>query len=160
VKKPTALILFSCFFLAVFVWVSGCESPRSSSTDPSAGRNAASKSVLKTGLQEEDKGIGPIKSLKLGPVDKNLAAKGQQIFEEKCTACHSLDTRKTGPALGKVLESNPPEFVMNFLLNTTEMEEKDPKIKELIQEYGIPMPDLGLSQDQARAILEYFRSVK
>jgi hypothetical protein len=32
--------------------------------------------------------------------------------------------------------------------------------EELIQEYGIPMPDLGLSQDQARAILEYFRSVK
>jgi cytochrome c551/c552 len=31
------------------------------------------------------------------------AAKGEAIFKAKCTACHKIDTRMTGPALGPQL---------------------------------------------------------
>jgi cytochrome c len=113
-----------------------------------------------TALQTQDKGIGPIENLKLGPIDKTLAEKGKSLFEEKCTMCHSLTENKTGPALGDVLSQVPPEFVMNFILNTAEMEQKDQRIKDLIQEFGMPMPPPGLDQDEARALLEYFRTTQ
>ena len=53
-----------------------------------------------------------------------------------------------------------PEFVVNFLLNTSEMEQKDARIVGLIQKYGMPMPAPGLDKDQALALLEYFRTTK
>jgi cytochrome c len=109
-------------------------------------------------LQDEDKGIGPIKDLKLGPIDQNLVKEGASIFQNKCSTCHSLEAKKVGPPLGKVLDNNTPEFIMNFLLNTTEMIQKNEKIKKLVQEYGMRMPDLGIDKDQARAVLEYFRT--
>ncbi len=110
--------------------------------------------------QAADKGIGPVKSLTLGPVDKALADKGKAVFNERCIACHGLTENKTGPALGNVLGEVAPEFVMNFLLNTSEMEQKDPRILGLVKKFGVPMPPPGLDQDQARAVLEYFRTTK
>ncbi len=112
------------------------------------------------GPQAQDKGIGPITELKLGPVDKELAAKGQTIFDEKCAACHGLTEDKAGPALGNVLSQVSPEFVVNFILNTTEMEQKDGRIMDLIKKYGMPMPSPGLDKDQAMAVLEYLRTTK
>ena len=47
---------------------------------------------------------------------------------------------------------------MNMILNPREMEQKDPVAKKLLSEYNIPMPELGLSEDQARTILEYLRT--
>jgi mono/diheme cytochrome c family protein len=110
--------------------------------------------------QATDKGIGPVKSLSLGPVDKALADKGKTLFNERCIACHSLTEDKTGPALGNVLSEVAPEFVMNFLLNTVEMEQKDSRILGLIKKFGLPMPPPGLDQEQARTVLEYLRTTK
>jgi len=110
--------------------------------------------------QAKDTGVGPVKSLKLGPVDQSLADKGKAIFENKCVMCHGLTEAKTGPALGNILKEVAPEFVMNMLLNTSEMEQNDPRIKKLIGEYGLSMPALGLDKDQARAVLEYFRTTE
>jgi mono/diheme cytochrome c family protein len=110
--------------------------------------------------QSADKGIGPIDNLTLGPIDNGLAEKGRGIFETRCAVCHGLDRDKTGPALGDVLKEARPEFVMNFLLNTAEMEQKDPKIKKLIDKFGMPMPPMGLDKDQARAVVEYFRTTQ
>lgn len=110
--------------------------------------------------QAKDIGIGPVKSLTLAPVDKALADKGKAIFEEKCAMCHALNEDKTGPALGNILEHVTPEFVMNFLLNTSEMEQKDQHILGLIRTFGMPMPPPGLDQGQARSVLEYLRTTK
>lgn len=110
--------------------------------------------------QTADKGLGPIKDLKLGPVDKALAGKGKALFEDKCAMCHGLSEDKTGPALGDVLSRETPEFVVNFLLNTSEMEQKDARILGLIKDFGIPMPPQGLNKDQALSLLEYFRTTK
>jgi mono/diheme cytochrome c family protein len=161
-KPLRALVLFFCLFLALFCWVSQGEIQKDSpvGTFAAGGKNVGFSPALPAGQQSEDKGIGPIKTLNLGPVDNALASKGGDIFQNKCSTCHSLDVKKLGPPLGKVLEDNTPEFIMNFLLNTAEMEEKDPKIQKLIQEYGAPMPVLGLSQDEARAVLEYLRPSK
>ncbi len=154
--------LFSCLFLALFCLASRQEIQNASAADTFAGgvKTVNLRHSIPAVQHSEDKGIGPIQNLKLGPVDKTLAAQGQGIFETRCSTCHSLDVRKMGPPLGSVLKENTPEFIMNFLLNTAEMEEKNPKILKLIQEYGAPMPVLGLSQEEARAVLEYLRPAK
>ena len=103
-------------------------------------------------------GIGPIKSVKLGPIDPKLANAGKNIFNTKCIACHDLDQKKIGPPLRNITKKNTPEYIMNYLLNTTEMQKKDPLLEKLVDEYKILMPDQQLTQNDARAMLEYFRS--
>lgn len=76
-------------------------------------------------------------------------------------ACHRLDTKLVGPALKPIVKNIPPVYLMNYLLNTTEMQKKDPRLKKLIKEYnGVVMPDQQLKEPQARAVLEYFRSIE
>jgi cytochrome c len=107
-----------------------------------------------------DKGIGPIKDVKLGSIDPKLVSEGHNLYNSKCMICHSLDTKKIGPPLGDITKKRTPEFIMNLLLNTGNMEREDPIMKDLISQYHIPMTPPGISQQQARAILEYLRSVK
>jgi cytochrome c len=108
----------------------------------------------------DDKGIGPIKEVKLGPIDRNLADRGKGIYAERCAACHDLDKELAGPALGNVLGRATPEFVMNMILNTAEMTAKDETIKAQVEKFGMPMPPPGLSEDEARAVLEYLRTTQ
>jgi cytochrome c551/c552 len=105
-----------------------------------------------------ENGIGPIKELALGAIDQNLVSQGNKIFNMKCMACHKLDTRDVGPPLRNVTKKYTPVYMMNYLLNTTEMQRKDPLMQKLVAEYKIIMPDQVLTREDARALLEYFRS--
>ncbi len=113
-----------------------------------------------TGKMKENIGIGPIKELKLGAIDEKLVKEGKNIFNSKCMACHRLDTKLVGPPLRNITKQQSPVYIMNYLLNTTEMQKKEPQLKKLIKEYnGVVMPDQGLNKKQARSALEYLRSV-
>lgn len=107
---------------------------------------------------EMEQGIGPIRDLTLGEIDPALAAEGEQHFTLLCTACHRFPDRYIGPALGDVLGRRRPEFVMNMMLNANEMMQRHPVVKELLAEYIAPMAQQSLTQEQARAILEYIRT--
>lgn len=122
-------------------------------------KNSESKSASAAKYKyPDDNGIGPIKSVKLGNIDPRLVAHGKKIFDTKCIACHSLDQRKIGPPLGDIAKKNTPVFIMNYLLNTTEMQKKDPILKKLVAEYKVIMPDQGLNKKDARAMVDFFRS--
>ncbi len=109
--------------------------------------------------EPENIGIGPIKELKLGPINSNLVKDGKSIFNSKCFACHRMDSKLVGPALDPIVKKVSSVYLMNYLLNTTEMQKKEPELKKLIKEYnGIVMPDQYLNKKQARAVLEYMRS--
>lgn len=130
---------------------------------PAKAKDPAEKPAAKAGATAAattgpDKGIGPIKELKLGAISDTLAATGQQVFTKKCTVCHQLDTKKVGPPLRDVAKQQAPEFIMNMVLNSDEMEKKDPYVKKLIAQYQTYMSGLDLNKDQARAVLEYLRS--
>ncbi len=107
-----------------------------------------------------DNGVGPVKKVTLGPIDKKLVDAGAKIFNTKCIACHQLDSRLVGPPLRNITKKNTPEFIMNYLLNTTDMQKKDPVLIKLVNEYKILMPDQQLTKDDARTVLEYFRSTE
>jgi mono/diheme cytochrome c family protein len=104
------------------------------------------------------KGVGPIQSVSLGALDDALAAKGEKVFSGTCAACHKLDQRYVGPALAGVTKRRTPEWIMNMIMNPVEMTQKDETAKALLGEYMTQM-SVNASEEDARAILEYFRKI-
>lgn len=104
-----------------------------------------------------ENGIGPIQAVPLGEIDKELADQGEELFRVKCSACHKLNERYVGPALGDVLERRTPAFVMNMMLNPEEMQNKHPEVRAMLAEYMTPMPNQQLTENDARAVVEYLR---
>lgn len=108
---------------------------------------------------EMEHGIGPItKELVLSSVDQKMAERGAEIFEMNCSACHEKTERYIGPPLGDVLDRRSPTYVMNMILNPDGMVKEHPEAKALLTEYLAPMPNQNLSEDEARAIVEYLNS--
>jgi cytochrome c2 len=105
-------------------------------------------------------GVGPIQSkIELGALDNALAQKGEKLFNEKCTSCHKIKERYVGPALKGVTKRRAPEWIMNMILNPMKMTQEDPQAKKLLAEYLTQMPNQNVSQEDARALLEYFRKI-
>ena len=110
---------------------------------------------------QNNHGVGPVDAFTLEEgVDQELAAKGQEIFQSKCTACHKPDKRFIGPAPAGILSRRTPAWTMNMILNPDVMVQKDPIAKKLLMEYnGSPMANQNLTREEARAVLEYFRTL-
>ena len=88
------------------------------------GSSFASQDTVKSkkkAATEEEVGIGPVKEVTLGTINEKLVVEGKKIFNTKCMACHRLDTKLVGPALKPIVKKLPPVYLMNYLLNTTEM---------------------------------------
>lgn len=106
-----------------------------------------------------NKGIGPISSVSLGEIDQAMVAEGEVVFKAKCTACHKISKKFVGPALKGVTQRRSPEWIMNMTLNPEEMIQKDPIAKQLLAEAnGAPMANQNITEEEARALLEYFRT--
>ena len=107
-----------------------------------------------------NKGIGPVKSLELGELDDAMAAEGKVIYDKLCTSCHKPTRRFVGPAPKGILERRSPEWVMNMILNPEQMVKEDPIAKALLVEYNLsPMANQNLTEEEARKVLEYFRTL-
>ena len=118
----------------------------------------ASQDEGSTAASMSDKGVGPISELTLGDIDPALVSSGKGVFEAKCTACHKMDKRFVGPPLRGVTERRSPEWIMNMILDPDKMVKENPAAKELLAEYLAPMANQSLTEDEARAVLEYFRT--
>lgn len=104
-------------------------------------------------------GIGPVKKVTLGPIDKSLADKGKQIYDSKCITCHKIEEKLVGPPQKGVTKRRTPEWIMNMILNPEQMTKEDPVAKQLFGQYLVAMTFQNVTEDDARAILEYFRLV-
>ena len=130
-------------------------------------KNESSKQPASAEPQQEvaadpktDKGVGPITSISLGEIDPVLAEKGKALFTNKCTACHKIEKRFVGPALKGITEKRTPEWIMNMILAPEKMVAENAEAKKLLAEYLSPMANQSLTEEEARAILEYFRTEK
>jgi|WetSurMetagenome_2_1015567.scaffolds.fasta_scaffold522356_1 cytochrome c len=109
----------------------------------------------------KNKGVGPIQNLTLGPIDQAMVEEGKKIYLEKCSACHKAEEKFIGPAPKGILDRRSPEWIMNMILNPEEMIKNDPIAKQLLLDFNLaPMANQHLTEDQARKILEYFRTLK
>lgn len=147
----------------VFALLSAC-GDGGNSDGASAAEPAEKKTESTTEAKEVDpmksKGIGPVEKVELSEINPKLAEKGKVIYEKNCTSCHKVDKKYIGPAPKDILERRSPEWVMNMIMNPTEMLQKDPTAKKLLAESnGAIMANQNIDREQARAILEYFRTL-
>jgi protein containing cytochrome c heme binding domain protein len=59
-----------------------------------------------------------------------------------------------------IMERRTPEWLMNMILYPDVMEKQDPIAKKLVEEYQSLMLNQNLTQQQAREVLEYLRTIK
>ena len=71
-----------------------------------------------------------------------------------------INKESIGPAIEGILNRRSTEWVMNMILNPTEMLEKDPQAKKLLKEYNnVYMYNQHLIEEEVREIIEYFRTI-
>ncbi|TWR26547.1 c-type cytochrome [Mucilaginibacter pallidiroseus] len=65
-------------------------------------------------------------------------AKGEAIFKAKCTACHKIDTRMVGPALGpQITEETDDAYLTKWIQNNQALiAAKNPKALKIYNEYN------------------------
>jgi len=143
---------------ASLVGLAACGGGEKAPPPAAGGAPAAAAGSDLTPFQLEN-GIGPItEAVTLGPVSQAQADAGQAVFEAKCTACHKLGERYVGPPLGGILDKVTPAFAMNMILNPQEMYTRHPVVKKLLGEYMTQMPNQGLTQEEARQVVEYLQT--
>lgn len=124
-----------------------------------AGRTSSSEVGSELTAWQMENGIGPItETVELGAPDEALVARGAEVFRSKCSACHKLDQRYVGPPLGTVLQRRTPTYAMNMMLNPAEMIQKHPEARALLATFMTPMPNQNLTEEDARAMVEYLRA--
>lgn len=146
--------------LAMLVLFS-CGGGDSGSTTDNTKEQVPMESVDPYENWETNQGIGPVKELTLSSeIDQEMAANGKEVFEAMCTACHKLEKKFIGPSPNGIFDRRTPAWIMNMILNPDEMVQKDPIAQKLLIEFnGSPMANQNLTEVQARAILEYFRTL-
>lgn len=107
---------------------------------------------------DPERGMGKFTSVEVGPLDEGKATTGQKVFDVKCASCHKLtDEKLVGPGWKGVTERHKPEWIMNFMTNTDEMLNKDPKAQAMLEICLVRMPNQNLGDDEARNLLEFMR---
>lgn len=137
--------------------VSGCSSNKSEENTQENPEITVNETEAETETAPVH-GVGPVETVTLTEeIDAELAANGEAIFQSKCLACHNFEQRLIGPALNGVTERRNPAWIINMIVNPLEMTQKDPIAKALLAEYGSQMVNMNVTEEDARAILEYLR---
>ncbi len=128
--------------------------PRTTSVSASgSGESKADTSTMKT-----DTTASETQATSNLTYDEALAKKGEELFDKKgCTACHDLDTRKVGPPLREVVKRRDPEWIKHMIMKPDSMILHDPIAKKLLEEYSVPMTNQHVSEEEAKAIIEFFK---
>jgi len=91
-------------------------------------------------------------------IDQDLAERGERVFQIRCESCHRMERRLVGPAMLPVLEGRSPEWFMNFTLAPGQNIREHPVGQSLLREYMVEMPFQNVTEEDARAIVEYLRA--
>ncbi len=88
------------------------------------------------------------------------AQSGQELFQTTCIACHTLDTtRLIGPGLAGVLDRRDRSWAKRFIMEPDQMLASGDSIAtELLAIYQVPMLNLGITDAQAEALLDFIES--
>ena len=142
--------------LLVLLFLTACGSSEKKSTETTA---TPPTQETPTATAEDDRGISPIKEVKLStPLDQTLAGEGNKLYDLKCSSCHRLTKEKlVGPGWAGVTTRRKPEWIMNFATNPDEMLNKDPKAIAMLEECLVRMPNQNVTEKEARGLLEFMR---
>ena len=143
--------------IVITMLLSSCGGDKAKKEVATPMKEKATKEVVKVDPLT-DKGVGPITSVSLGEIDQAMVTEGEAIYKAKCTACHKISKRFVGPGLKGITERRTPEWIMNMILDPELMVKENEIARQLLIEYSAPMANQNLTEDEARKILEYFRT--
>ncbi|MEO7445776.1 MAG: c-type cytochrome [Ferruginibacter sp.] len=152
--KKLAIILS----LGVFVAACGGGGDK---TAPASESTSIDNATTETGNPSYDpqRGEGKFKDVQIGAsLDLAMAANGEKVFGVKCSSCHKLtDEKLVGPGWKGVTSRHTASWIMNFITNTDEMLDKDPKAQAQLEICLVRMPNQNLADEDARALYEFMR---
>lgn len=142
-------------FLMICAIVYGCgQSGNQGSTESPAG-----KTTMSTEEYDPKRGEGKFDNVELdAQLNVAMATEGKLISDLKCASCHKYtDERLVGPGWEGVTNKHRPEWIMNFITNPDPMIDQDPELQAQLEICLVRMPNQNLTDDDARAILEFMR---
>lgn len=89
------------------------------------------------------------------------AEQGRGLFQEKCTACHTIGQGdRVGPDLAGVTSRRDRAWLTRWISAPDKvLAEKDPIATALFAKYGsVPMPNQGLTGEQSAALVVYLET--
>lgn len=88
------------------------------------------------------------------------AVRGESLFAQRgCKACHAYGARLTGPDLKGVTRRRSAEWMERQITHPDVMTKEDPIAIQLLAEYVAQMANVGLSPEEARAVIEYLKKL-
>lgn len=141
--------------LALFIAACG-----GNSHDAAPKSDAASESApAGNPSYDPNRGEGKFKSVDIsGALDAAMAENGNKIYSVKCGSCHKTTEEKlVGPGWKGVTTRHQAPWILNFITNTDEMLNKDPKAQAQLEICLVRMPNQNLADADARALLEFMR---
>lgn len=159
--KVLKTLAFSAFSLAL----TSCGGEKKESSIPTADSSApATETTAPAGDNEYDprRGLGKYDetNVDVSSFDPAMAAEGKKVADVKCMSCHkTTDERLVGPGWKGVTERQTPYWIMNFISNPDPMIDVDPELQKQLELCLVRMPNQGLSDAEARNILEYMREI-
>lgn len=151
------------FTAITMLYACGGGAPKTTTTASTEAENVQTGSENANGNPSYDPKRGEGKftaeNVKLAAtLDETMAASGDKIQGVKCSSCHKLtDEKLVGPGWKDVTKRRNPEWIMNFITNPDPMIDKDPEVQASLELCLVRMPNQGLSDDDARHILEFMR---
>src|SRR5262245_27224273 len=143
-----------CLLATALVVAVGCSAQKSQ--DSSAGNAAAPASGAGQLASVSKYDSGP----RAGetPIDEGRAEQGEKLFQTKgCSACHAFGKRVTGPDLAGVTMRRTAAWMESQILHPDLMVKQDPTARALFAQYALQMPKQGLTPDEAKAVIEFFK---
>lgn len=115
------------------------------------------KAADTTEMEEASKGVGPFQNVTVSePLMASMVARGQALYETKCSPCHLLTADMVvGPGWKGVTERRTPEWIMNMITNVDVMLDNDPEAQKLLEKCFTRMPNDNVPAGDARDILEF-----
>lgn len=154
--KKLSLLVITAFILA------SCGGKKENEYNP-GGDAKATEAAASTDPSSYDpkRGEGKFDKVELGAtLDQAMATEGENVSGVKCSSCHkSTDEKLVGPGWKGVTTRRAPEWIMNFITNPDPMIDKDPEVQAQLEICLVRMPNQGLSDTDARNILEYMRKI-
>lgn len=154
------LMLLSVVSIIVYACNSGgSNESKQTTTTPDPNLEQISTPGGNAPSYDPNRGSGKFSHVDIGDkLDVSLATGGEKIYGVKCAGCHKLTGEKlVGPGWQGVSTRHKPEWIMNFITNTDEMLNKDPKAQAQLEICLVRMPNQSLEDTDARQLLEFMR---
>lgn len=154
-----------CAMVILGVGLSGCGGGQQSSTTTTENTPAETPPVTSTPAPVETTAVPAVSPYDSGPragasaANATLATTGEGLFRTKgCVTCHTYGKKMpTGPNLQGVTMRRTAEWMQHQIMHPDVMVKTDPITRSLVTEFKVPMTNMQVTEEQAKALIEFLK---